>query len=57
MLAGYFLGAYVGLSIPVVGLGIATEYAPVRDVISVFAALIAVTVLAAVRAIQAVRTR
>jgi MFS family permease len=52
VLAGYFLGAYIGLSIPVVGLGIATEYAPARDVIGVFAALIAVTVLAAVRAVR-----
>jgi MFS family permease len=54
VLSGYFLGAYIGLSLPVVGLGIATEYAPVRSVILVFGALVAVTVLAA---IHAVRTR
>jgi MFS family permease len=53
VLAGYFLGAYIGLSVPVVGLGIATEYAPVRSVILVFAALVAVTVLAAVHAVRA----
>ena len=53
VLAGYFLGAYLGLSVPVVGLGIATEYAPVRVVIVVFAALIVLIVLAAIRAIRA----
>jgi MFS family permease len=53
VLAGYFLGAYVGLSVPVLGLGIATEYAPVRNVILVFAALVAVTVLASVHAVRA----
>jgi MFS family permease len=57
VLAGYFLGAYVGLSVPVVGLGIATEYAPVRDVIAVFGCLVAVIVLAAVHAIRAVRAQ
>ena len=57
VLAGFFLGAYVGLSVPVVGLGIATEYAPVRDVIAVFGGLVAVIVLAAVHAIRAVRAQ
>jgi MFS family permease len=52
VLAGYFLGAYVGLSVPVVGLGVATEYAPVRSVIGVFGALVAVTVLAAIHAVR-----
>jgi MFS family permease len=28
VIAGYFLGAYAGLSIPVIGLGIADQYAP-----------------------------
>jgi hypothetical protein len=53
VLAGYFLGAYIGLSVPVIGLGIATQYAPVRDVILVFGALVAATVLAAVHAVRA----
>jgi hypothetical protein len=52
VLSGYFLGAYVGLSVPVVGLGVATEYAPVRSVILVFGALVAGTVLAAVHAVR-----
>jgi len=51
VLAGFFLGAYVGLSLPVVGLGIATTYIPARDVMLVFAALSAVAIAASVRAV------
>jgi MFS family permease len=51
VLAGFFLGAYVGLSVPVVGLGIATTYAPARDVMLVFSALAAVAIAASVRAV------
>lgn len=49
VLAGFFLGAYVGLSIPVVGLGVATMYAPARDVMLVFVILAAAAIAAAVR--------
>jgi hypothetical protein len=49
VLAGFFLGAYVGLSIPVVGLGIATVYAPARDVMLVFVVLAAAAIAASVR--------
>ncbi|HEY2214928.1 MAG TPA: MFS transporter [Acidimicrobiales bacterium] len=49
VLAGFFLGAYVGLSIPVVGLGIATMYAPARDVMLVFVVLAAAAIAASVR--------
>jgi hypothetical protein len=49
VLAGFFLGAYVGLSIPVVGLGIATMYAPARDVMLVFVLLAAAAIAASVR--------
>jgi MFS family permease len=45
VLAGYFLGAYVGLSVPVIALGIATEYVAARDVMLVFVAL-AISVIA-----------
>jgi hypothetical protein len=51
VLAGFFLGAYVGLSVPVIGLGIATSYAPARDVMLVFAALVAVAIALSVRAV------
>ena len=51
VIAGYFLGAYVGLSIPVIGLGIATEYAPARDVMLVFVMAAALSIAAATRAV------
>jgi MFS family permease len=51
VLAGFFLGAYIGLSLPVVGLGVATTYAPARDVMLVFAAFAAVAIAASVRAV------
>jgi MFS family permease len=51
VLAGYFLGAYVGLSVPVVGLGIATQYAPARDVMLVFVVIVAVAIVGAVRSV------
>jgi hypothetical protein len=50
VLAGYFLGAYVGLSVPVVGLGIATQFAPARAVMVVFAAIVAAAVVLSARA-------
>jgi MFS family permease len=49
VLSGFFLGAYTGLSLPVVGLGIATTYAPARNVMLVFAAIAAVAIAGAVK--------
>ncbi|MFF4353139.1 MFS transporter [Streptomyces sp. NPDC001530] len=43
-LTGLFLAAYLGLSLPVLGLGLAVQTVPVRDAVLVFAGL--VTVLA-----------
>jgi MFS family permease len=57
VLAGYFLGAYVGLSVPVVGLGIATQYASARAVMLVFVALVAVAVVLCTRAVRAEHTK
>jgi MFS family permease len=51
VLAGFFLGAYVGLSVPVIGLGIATQYTAARNAMLVFAALAALAIAAAVPAI------
>jgi MFS family permease len=51
VLAGFFLGAYIGLSVPVVGLGIATMYVSARDAMLVFAALAAVAIAGSVRAV------
>jgi hypothetical protein len=51
VLAGFFLGAYIGLSVPVIGLGIATTYAPARDVMLVFVVLVGIAVVVSVRAV------
>lgn len=51
VLAGFFLGAYIGLSVPVIGLGIATTYAPARDVMLVFVVLVGLAVTISVRAV------
>jgi MFS family permease len=51
VLAGFFLGAYIGLSVPVIGLGIATTYAPARDVMLVFVVLVGLAVTASIRAV------
>ncbi|MES2171431.1 MAG: MFS transporter [Actinomycetota bacterium] len=51
VLAGFFLGAYVGLSVPVIGLGVATVYWPAREVMLVFIALVLVALIAAVAAL------
>jgi MFS family permease len=51
VLAGFFLGAYVGLSIPVIGLGIATTYVSARDAMLVFVVLAALSIAGAVRAV------
>jgi MFS family permease len=51
VLAGFFLGAYIGLSVPVIGLGIATTYASARDVMLVFVVLVGVAVSLSVRSV------
>jgi MFS family permease len=53
VLAGYFLGSYLGLSLPAVALGIAAQHTPARNVMLVFAAVIAVAVVAAGSAVLA----
>ena len=50
-LAGFFLGAYVGLSLPVVGLGIATTYEPTRNVMLIFVIAVMVMVVFTVRSV------
>ena len=51
VLSGFFLGAYIGLSLPVIGLGVATQYIPAREAMLVFAALAALTIGGSVRAV------
>ncbi len=50
-LAGFFLGAYVGLSVPVIGLGIATSYVAARDVMLVFVIAVAALIVISVRTV------
>jgi MFS family permease len=57
VLAGFFLGAYVGLSVPVVGLGVATVYVSARDAMLAFAALAAVAIAGSIRAVTRLSSR
>lgn len=50
-MAGFYLGSYVGLSIPIVGLGVASNFAPAQDVMLVFVLAVALAIWAAVRAV------
>jgi MFS family permease len=49
VLAGYFLGAYIGLSVPVVALGVATQYVAARYAMLVFVVLVSVALVVSVR--------
>jgi MFS family permease len=49
VLAAFFLGAYIGLSVPAIGVGIATNYLPAREVMLGFVVVAAMSVTAAVR--------
>jgi len=51
VLAGFFLGGYLGLSAPVIALGVATEYVAARDVMLVFVVLAAIAIAAGARAV------
>jgi MFS family permease len=51
VLAGFFLGAYIGLSAPVIALGVATEYVTARNVMLVFVVLAAIAIAAGVRGV------
>jgi MFS family permease len=53
VLAGFFLGAYVGLSVPVIGLGVATQYVSARAAMLVFVVIVAIATVASTRAVQA----
>ncbi|MFG2422724.1 MFS transporter [Streptomyces sp. NPDC048448] len=53
VLASFFLGAYVGLSVPVVGLGIATQYVSARVVMLVFVVIVGAAVTLGTRMVLA----
>ena len=44
VLAAFFLGAYIGLSVPVVILGVVTEYVSARSTMLVFSAIVAAAI-------------
>ena len=50
-LAGMFLAGYVGLALPVVGLGVLTQYASGKVGLLVFGAVLAAAALAAMPAV------
>lgn len=50
-LAGFFLGAYVGLSVPIVALGIASGYASARTLMLIFVLAVAVAMMVSVRSV------
>jgi MFS family permease len=52
VLAGFFLGAYIGLSVPVVGLGIATQYVSARMVMLMFVVIVALAVVLSTRMVR-----
>lgn len=51
VLAGYFLGSYVGLAVPVIGLGVASTLWAAKDVMLVFVVLAAAAIAASVTAV------
>nr|WTB28909.1 MFS transporter [Streptomyces sp. NBC_00830] len=53
VLAFFFLGAYIGLSVPVVGLGIATQYVSARVVMLVFVVIVVAAVALGTRMVHA----
>ena len=55
-LAGLFLGGYLGISVPVIGLGVLTQELSPRSSLLVFAALMAVVLVAAAPALLRRRT-
>jgi MFS family permease len=46
-LAGMFLAGYIGLSVPVLGLGVMTQYLSARVSLVIFTGVLAVAILAA----------
>jgi MFS family permease len=50
-LAGFFLGVYVGLSVPVVALGVASGHASVRSLMLIFVIVVAMATMVSVRSV------
>jgi MFS family permease len=52
VLAGFYLGAYVGLTVPVIILGVATEYFAAKNVMLFFVVIVAAAIAASARAVM-----
>ena len=57
VMAGFLLGAYVGLSVPVIGLGIATTHVAAREAMLVFVVLVAIAIVWSVRVVARFTSR
>ena len=55
VLSGFFLGTYIGISVPAVVLGIVTQYVADRSAMLAFAAIVAAAVLACTRILRSAR--
>lgn len=55
VLSGFFLGTYIGLSVPAVILGIATQYVSARSAMLVFAVIVAAAVVVCTRMLRSER--
>ena len=49
MLAGFFLAGYVGISVPVLGLGVLTQFIAAKYALAIFAALLIAGIAASSR--------
>jgi hypothetical protein len=55
VLSGFFLGTYIGLSVPAMILGIVTQYVSARSAMLVFVAIVAAAVLVSTRVLRSDR--
>ena len=55
VLSGFFLGTYIGLSVPAVILGMATQYVSARSAMLVFAVIVAAAVLVCTKMLRSER--
>ncbi len=57
VLSGFFLGAYVGLSIPVIGIGVAVAHVSARVAMLVFVVLVAIAIVWSLRDVTRIDDR
>jgi hypothetical protein len=57
VLSGFFLGAYIGLSIPVIRIGIAVAHVSARVAMLVFVVFVAIAIVWSLRDVTGIDTR